>query len=42
MIPQVSPRHPLRHELEGIERNPDEGYDMGVAQVFPYHGLLAK
>jgi len=39
---QLSPRHPLGHQLEGFECNADEGYNVGVAQTLPRHGLLAK
>ena len=42
ILPQISPRHPFGHKLEGLECDPHEGHNMGVVQMFPHHGLPAK
>ena len=42
VFPQLSGRHPFRHELKGFEGDTLEGHNIGVIEALPQNGLLAK
>ena len=42
VFPQLSGRHPFRHELKGFEGDTLEGHNVWVVEALPHHRLLAK
>ena len=42
IISQLSPRHPFRDKLKGIERDTPERHNIRVIQASPHHSLFVE